>query len=117
VGIIIFFFNDLQIANLIPISLFVLILNLGFILILLKIKPYKQSLRIHQVSLIINHLLYAVFMVIINLINFLDTIKEIIILCLGYFIAGCVGMLILLTILRLYYEIRFGERLEKEIQL
>lgn len=71
-GTLIFFFNNLRIINFPLASVLVLVVSLGFIIILLKIKPYKQSLRIHQISIIIHHLLYAVFLVVINLINILN---------------------------------------------
>ncbi len=40
-------------------------------------------------------------------------IDEIIILILGFFITGCCGLLIILTGFRLYYELRYGEDLER----
>lgn len=75
IGTLIFFFNDLHIIDFPLASVLALVLSLGFIIILLKIKPYKQSLRIHQISIIIHHLFYAVFLVVINLINFLNVIS------------------------------------------
>jgi hypothetical protein len=65
----------MKIASIIPVSVIALTIHLAFILILLKVHPYRQSLRVHQIGVIINHLLYAGFLVIINIINFVDKIN------------------------------------------
>jgi hypothetical protein len=68
------------------------------------------------VTLLINQVVYTVFLAFINLINMVDEIDEILVIMLGYFITGCCGFLMLLTGVRLYYELRYGEALEKKIQ-
>jgi hypothetical protein len=115
-GFLIFFFNHIKIGDLIPVSVICLIVHLIFAIALPLIKPYKQSLRIHAVALYLNQALYFVFLVFINLINFVPDIDEFICLCMGYFVSGMVWLLIILTLVRLYYEIRYGEALEKKIQ-
>ncbi len=110
IGALIFFWNNVKIVY-VPISALVLAFHSIYAISLLFIKPYKQSLRIHSFTLYINQLLYFCFLVVINLINFLDTLEEFILLCLGYGITGWVGILIILTFVRLYYEIRYGEAL------
>ena len=109
-GVLIFFFNDKKIYK-IPISVICLIIHVIYMIILAKIKPYQQSLRIHSIALGLNQIVYFVFLVLLNLINFIDQINDFIILCLGFFVVGCCYLLILMTIIRLYYQIRYGEAL------
>ena len=97
-------------------SVICLTVHTFYITLLIIIKPYKQALRIHSVTLYFNQFLYFVFLVVINLINLIDVIDDFLVLCFGYFVIGCVYLLILLTVIRLYYEIRYGEGLEKTIQ-
>jgi hypothetical protein len=53
-------------------SVFVLIYQLIFLLIInFKINPYKNSLKIHRIALLIQHMIYLLFLVLINLINFI----------------------------------------------
>jgi hypothetical protein len=115
-GSLIFFCNNVVIANL-PLSVLVLLLQIIYIIALLIIHPYKQSLRVHSITLLINQCVYLVFLIFINLINFVKDIDEILVLMMGYFITGCCGVLVLLTAVRLYYELRYGEALEKQIQM
>jgi amino acid transporter len=115
-GSLICFCNNVVIAN-VPLSVLVLLLEIIYIIALLMIHPYKQSLRVHSITLLINQCVYLVFLIFINLINFVKGIDEILVLMMGYFITGCCGVLVLLTAVRLYYELRYGEALEKQIQM
>lgn len=63
-----------------------------------------------------NQTLYGVFLIVINLINLVGHLDEAMILYIGYAITGWVAFLIFMTFIRLYYEIRYGEALEKKIQ-
>jgi len=101
------FFNDMTLYHL-PISILILVLQVIYTLILVLIHPYRQSLRIHTVTLFINQGVYIVFLIAINLINLVNSLDEIFVLILGYFITGCCGMLMILTGVRLYYELRYG---------
>ena len=114
-GLLVFLYNDVKIHT-IPMSVVCLTVHTFYITLLIIIKPYKQALRIHSVTLYFNQFLYFVFLVVINLINLIDVIDDFLVLCFGYFVIGCVYLLILLTVVRLYYEIRYGEGLEKTIQ-
>ncbi len=115
-GFIICFCNKVVIAN-VPFSVLILLLQIIYIIALLMIHPYKQSLRVHSITLLINQCVYLVFLIFINLINFVKDIDEILVSMMGYFITGCCGVLVLLTAVRLYYELRYGEALEKKIQM
>lgn len=102
-GYLIFFFNNLKVLSYLKTSLIALIVELIFIVLIVKINPYRQSLRIHTVTLWINHLVYVVFLVVLNVINFVERINEIIVIAMGYFITiGC-GVLVVLSMIRLYY--------------
>ncbi len=51
-------------------SIYVLILHLIYTIIVnLWIKPYQNSLKIHRISLFMQHLIYLFFLILINLIN------------------------------------------------
>lgn len=113
-GVLIYFYNDIKIS-MVPMSVICIAVHTFYFVFLIIIRPYKQALRIHSVALYFNQFLYFVFLVVINLINLVDFIDDFIVLCFGYFVVGCVYFMILLTIVRLYYEIRYGETLEKKI--
>ncbi len=114
-GFLILFFNEVVVYK-IPMSMFVFVLQILYTIALVVVHPYRQSLRVHTVTLLINQVVYAVFLAFINLINMVDEIDEILVIMLGYFIKGCCGFLMILTGVRLYYELRYGEALEKKIQ-
>jgi hypothetical protein len=83
---------------------------------LVKIDPYRQSLTIHKVGLIFSNTLFLVYLAVINLINYVKDLDNLVILLLGYVITfGCAVMMVM-TLVRLYYELRYGEELEKQIQ-
>jgi hypothetical protein len=79
-----------------------------YMIIMLRIQPYKGSLKIHTVSLFLNQLISLVFLALINLINFMGAVNDYFILILGYFLVGCVYLLEILTILRFYFEFKNG---------
>lgn len=57
-------------------ALLVFVIHFVYLLIVhLAIKPYRRSLKIHRYTLLINHIIYLVFLVYINLINFLDQLS------------------------------------------
>jgi hypothetical protein len=115
IGSLIMFFNEITLVNM-PMSVFVLALQIIYTIALIVIHPYKQSLRVHSITLLINQMVFIVFLVFINLINLIKDMNELLIIILGYFITGCCGFLMILTGVRLYYELRFGEAMEKKIQ-
>jgi hypothetical protein len=115
IGILMMFLNEVVLLKL-PMSVFVLALQVFYTVTLIAIDPYKQSLRVHTVTLTINQCVFIVFLVFINLINFNKDMDELLIIILGYFMTGLCGLLMTLTAVRLYYELRFGEALEKKIQ-
>lgn len=116
IGLLIFFYNGVKFST-IPMSVICLTVHTFYVILLIRIQPYKQALRIHSVALYFNQFLYLMFLVVINLINLIDVIDDFLVLCLGYFVIGCVYLLILLSVVRIYYEIRYGETLENQINL
>ena len=113
-GLLVFFYNDVKLYT-IPISVVCLVVHTFYFIVLIVIRPYKKALRVHSVALYFNQFVFFVFLVVINVINFIDAIDDFIVLCLGYFVIGCCYLLILLSMVRLYYEIRYGEALENKI--
>lgn len=101
-------FNDSNIMNVIPMSIFVLIVHVCYMFILLNLNPYQMSLKVHTIGLWLCQLVYLIFLLFINLINFVENISEIVVLCLGYLVLVFCVAIIIFTIIRLYYEYRFG---------
>ncbi len=106
-GFLIFFFNKIKFLS-ISISAVMLLAQILFIIIIISINPYRQSLRIHTVTLLINHGVYTIFLVVLNIINFVEKVDEIIILGMGYLIMVSCFVVMVLSIIRIYYQYRYG---------
>ena len=106
-GFMVFFTNQDNLLG-VPISVLVLLVQLIYILILVLINPYQMSLKIHTIGLFTCQIVFTVFIIFINIINFSSSIDELVILVLAYFILGCCLVIIVFTAIRLYYEYRFG---------
>lgn len=107
-GIMIIFLTDVNIMHINIIPILVLILQIGFMVFLAWIKPYSNSLHVHTISLFTCHFVFLIFLIFINIVNVFRNIEETTVLLVGYFILGCCGIIIVLTIVRLYYEYRYG---------
>lgn len=70
VGFMIFLFNEILIFSVIPISLFVLLIHISYMILIHRINPYQQSLNVHKYGLILCQFTYLVFLIVINFINF-----------------------------------------------
>lgn len=87
---------------------------------LIKINPYRQSLRCHTIGLQLCQICYLIFLLYINAINYSyllsgQELDEMVTVGMGYVVLG-MGTLIGLTgCVRLYYEYRYGEELEIKI--
>jgi hypothetical protein len=86
-GLIIFFLNSLNMFGLYC-SVILVLIQFVYMLVLLKINPYKQSLTIHKVSLIYGNVLFFLYLIVINLINYVKELDSIVVLLLGYMITG-----------------------------
>lgn len=106
-GYLIFFFNKASLFGA-PISLIVLLVQGVFLIAVSLINPYRQSLTVHTVTLFINHGVYTVFLVVVNLVNSLESLDERIVLWTGYFITFSCCVVMVLTLVRLYYEYWYG---------
>jgi hypothetical protein len=107
-GFFIFFMNDME-SDGIYCSAISLTVHLIHILYVYRTDPYKQSLKIHTIGMIFNNIIYLIYIIIINVINYSDDIYPEVTLFLGYgMIFGC-SISIILTIIRLYYELRYGK--------
>jgi hypothetical protein len=65
-----------------------------------------------MVGMITNHVIYLVFLIVINAVNYIDSIHHDISLLFGYTMLGLCVLSILISIIRLYYELRYGKKLE-----
>ena len=106
-GSTIMFFNDITVFGL-PFSLITLLIQVAYMIIVLVINPYRQSLRVHSISIIFYQVVYLIFLCVINMINFVSNLSETIILVLGYFITFSCVVLLIVTSIRYYYEYRYG---------
>jgi hypothetical protein len=110
IGCLIFFCNTVKLG-VVHCSAVAMLLHIVFMVSLVRIHPYRQSLRVHTVSLLFNNTVLLVFLFVVNLINYVDGLDSLIILVLGYFVTVCCLFQILLTFVRLYYELRYGREL------
>jgi hypothetical protein len=110
-GFVICFLNEIDIMKMVPMSLIALCIHFVYIGVLIWINPYKMSLRIHTVGLFTCQGIYGIFLIFINMINFMSEVIEFGVLMVAYIILCCSGFIILFTIVRLYYEYKFGEEL------
>jgi uncharacterized membrane protein len=97
-------------------SAVVLGLQMAHMVCLYLIDPYKQSLRVHTVGIIFNNVIYFIFLVIINVINYAEDLHKDVTLGLGYGMIALGFISIIITAVRLYYELRYGKELEQKIQ-
>ena len=104
----IFFSNDMN-SDGIYCSAVVLALQTIHMVCLYLIDPYKQSLRVHSIGIIFNNVLYFALLVIINVINYTEEIHRDITLGLGYGVIIFGSISIIITIVRLYYELKYGK--------
>ena len=65
-------------------SILVLALQIIYTITLIAIHPYRQSLRVHTITLLINQCVYIVFLTFINLINMVDEMDETLVIMMGY---------------------------------
>lgn len=70
IGWMILGYNEVFIAEIVPMSVIVLITHGIYIIALGLLNPYKMSLRVHTVGLWLCQIVYFIFLVFINLINF-----------------------------------------------
>lgn len=101
-GYLIIFLNSTPIFT-IPCSAYVLVIHILYTGTILVRKPYQMSLTMHSIGLILNQIVYLIFLAFVNLINFADEFEEIYVLGLGYIILALCVVLLVLTIFRIYY--------------
>jgi hypothetical protein len=104
----IFFSNDMN-SDGIYCSAVVLVIQIVHMACLYLIDPYKQSLRVHNVGIIFNNVIYFIFLVIINLINYAEDLHKDVTLGLGYVMIALGSISIIITTVRLYYELSYGK--------
>ena len=93
----------------IPCSAFVLLVQTVYLIFIIKSNPYEMSLDMHKRGLIISQIVYFIFLIFVNLINFMTEISEFMVVLLGFGMMVIIALLIGFTIVRLYYEIQYGE--------
>lgn len=106
------FFSNQFYKSRIYCSAIVLAVQILHLITIIIIMPYKQSLKIHTIGLFISNLIYLGFLIIINVINYVDNMDDKLILFIGYGITASCGVSIIVSIIRTYYQIRYGRQLE-----
>ena len=114
VGSLVFFANHVYFYH-VYCSSIVLGLHLIFMVIIIVLNPYRYSLKVHTIGMVINNAIYLTFLIVVNFINYLDSIHHDISLLLGYTMLGLCCLSIIFSIIRLYYELRYGRKLEDKL--
>ncbi len=114
-GLSIFCFNKHSFKG-VPVSALIFFGELTYIVYLCKLKPYKQCLRIHSIGVIFNRAVFLSFLGFITLKNLVADINEVVMLGMCFLIVGSVLIMIVLSFIRLYYDLRFGEELEIKLE-
>jgi hypothetical protein len=86
----------------------VLLVHLVYMAILIKIRPYQMSLHVHSVGLFINQIILLIVLVFVNLLNYVGDLNEILVLALGFLIVGVCAFTVVIGVIRLYFEYRYG---------
>jgi len=66
---------DIYIENTIYCSVIVMIVQLAHLIIIYFINPYQQSLKVHTFGMMFSNAILLIWLVAINLINYLDEIN------------------------------------------
>jgi hypothetical protein len=106
-GILLFLFNG-ETMNGVPISVLFLFIELGYIAYLCKLQPYKQCLRIHSVGLLFGRFIFVGFLGFITVKNMTENLEDIVMLGACYVVVASVLLLIIFSVIRLYYDLRYG---------
>lgn len=114
-GILIFCSNKYAIKG-VPVSCVFFFVELAYIIYVWKLKPYKNCLKIHFISLMINRIIFLTFLAFVTLKNLVVDLNETVMLAMCYFIVGAFFIAISFSFVRLYYDIRYGEALEKRLE-
>jgi hypothetical protein len=56
-----------------------------------------------------------VFLIVIDLLNYVQDLNELFVLGLGFFFTGASGLIMTLTFVKFYYDLRYGKELEDKI--
>ncbi len=114
-GLLIFCFNKHSFKG-VPVSALIFFGELTYIVYLFKLQPYKQCLKIHSIGVIFNRAVFLAFLGFVTLKNLVAGINEVVMLGMCFLIVGSVFIMIVLSFIRLYYDLRFGEELEIKLE-
>jgi len=68
--------NNLILFKVIYCSCIVLVIQIIHMLVIFVINPYKKSLKVHIIGMMLNNGIYLMFIIFINVINYVDDIGE-----------------------------------------
>jgi hypothetical protein len=97
-------------------SIIVLVIQAIHMIVIFCINPYKMSLKVHTIGMLLNNFIYLVFLIIINFINYMQKMQPAIAMFFGYAMIAFCFVSIVITIIRLYYELRYGRELEMQLE-
>jgi hypothetical protein len=102
-----FCFNSFTFKG-VPVSALFFIAELLYVIYIYRLRPYKQCVWIHSVGFIFNRFGYLLFLLFITIKNLIVNLNEIVMLGMCYFVIAVFSIMILLSIVRLYYDLRLG---------
>lgn len=102
-----FYLNDKQFFGF-TISFYVLIGAVFYLVFLVIYRPYRLSLFIHDFTIILNHFMYILSLIIMNAANFNLKPPETYLLIFSYLMMGLSFAVIVLAVVRVFLDYKYG---------
>lgn len=90
-----------------PVSCLLLVASLAYLVYLIIYRPYKHSLLIHGVTVIINQLMYILILAMITLLNFSIKLDEFYHLIFSYTLMGFTFVVVFLAVIRVIIDFKY----------
>lgn len=105
----------------ISVSVFLLFLGTIYLIFLILYRPYRYSFPVHTFTILASQLIYMITLGMITLVNMEIKLEEDYLLMFCYTLLGFCIIIALLTVCRVYLDLRFGstqveEEIRKEIE-
>jgi hypothetical protein len=98
------------------VSVFLMFLAAIYLIFLIIYRPYRYSFTVHTLTIITNQLIYMLILGLITLINLEVKVEEDYLLMFCYTLLGFCFTIVLLTLVRVYLDFRFGtDQIDEEI--
>jgi len=77
--------------------------SVGYMIFIIVYRPYKYSFKVHQVSIVINHMIYMISLGMISIINMDIVIEEYYLLVFSYLTMTLCMIIVIMSFIRCYY--------------